>query len=238
MMPDGFLIHLGRKDFMVKIRGYRVSFNEVESALLEHPAVRETVVLDWDDIRGEKSLAAYVVCVAERVVTVSELVRFLRTKLPRYMIPASFVFLENLPRVNGKIDRRSLPRPEPVRPSLDQAYAAPVTAAEKELVLIWEEALGLRPIGIQDNFFELGGHSLTAMRIVLQVIKKCGLELPLRFLFESPTISAMALVVAEHRGKNINEDDIHSLLAQLEALTDEEAQRQLSADLKTWRRGN
>jgi amino acid adenylation domain-containing protein len=232
MMPDGFLIHLGRKDFMVKIRGYRVSFDEIEGVLLEHPAVKEAAVVDWDDNRGEKWLAAYVACRAEKTPSVSELIRFLRAKLPRYMVPASFVFLESLPQVNGKVDRRSLPRPEPVRPNLDQPYAPPATAIEKELVQIWEEVLNLRPVGIHDDFFELGGHSLAATRVVFQVIKRFGLELPLKFLFESPTISAMTPIIAGHQGRKISEKEIHRILAELEALTDEEAQRLLSAEIE------
>ena len=143
------------------------------------------------------------------------------------MLPSAFVFLEDLPHANGKVDRRSLPRPERVRPNLDQPYAPPASGIEQHLVQIWEESLDLRPIGIHDNFFDLGGHSLAATRVVSRVIKTFQLELPLQSLFQSPTVAEMAAVIAERQGKKLGREELERILTEVESISDEEAQRLL-----------
>ena len=192
VLSDGFLIHLGRKDTLVKVRGYRVSLVEIEKALSEHPAIREAAVIAWDDDFGEKYLVAYVSANTNRCTT-NELHEFLRKKLPDYMIPPRFVFLKSLPLVNGKLDRESLPKPDHERPQLAESYAAPASEVEKRLVKIWEEILDVRPVGVNDNFFDLGGDSLSAARTIGSVHTVFAVDLPVESLFQSPTISQMAI---------------------------------------------
>jgi len=237
IMRDGFLIHVGRKDFVAKIRGFRVSVVEIELALMEHPGVMEAAVVPWDSVEGEKQLVAYVVPRKQSVLTVREIANFLRTKLPAYMIPSTFLFLDSLPQTNGKLDRRSLPRPERVRSNLGNAYVSATNATEQQLVAVWEEVLDIRPIGIHDNFFDLGGHSLAATRVVSQVVKKFQLELPLKSLFQSPTVAEMAAVIMEHQGKRLGEEDLDRMLGELESLSDEEAKRLLAEETTSMTKG-
>src|SRR4030095_6962750 len=153
----GFVVHLGRKDLMVKIRGYRVDFSEVEWALLEHPGIKEVGVRAWDREEGEKYLAGYIVPRRESVMNASEIREFLSNKLPDYMIPTSFKFVETLPMTNGKLDRLALPRPDTLRPELKDTYVAPRNEVEKKLAEIWSEVLQIEDIGVHDNFLDLGG---------------------------------------------------------------------------------
>lgn len=208
MLPDGFLLHFGRKDFMVKIRGNRVELGEIEKALLVHPQVKDAAVQIWDR-GGDTTLAAYVVPKTGSTPTVSTLREFLAVKLPDYMIPSAFTFLDSLPLTNGKVDRKSLPKPDDARPELTTRYAAPRNEVEKSLVQIWEGVLDVRAIGIHDNFFELGGHSLAAMRVVAEVVKRFQLETPLQFLLQSPTVAEMAVVIAQaqQRKEGVNTAD-------------------------------
>ena len=195
MLPDGFLIHLGRKDLMVKIRGYRVELAEIEKLLLAHPQVKDAGVVAWDREPGEKYLTAYVVPRHNPPPTRNQLNDFLMTKLPQYMIPSAFMFLDSFPLTNGKLDRTALPKPGGKRPDLSQPYGAPRSEVERELVRMWEEVLDVRPIGIHDTFLDLGGHSLAATRVVSRVTKNFELELSLRSLFQSPTVADMAAII-------------------------------------------
>jgi acyl carrier protein len=203
-LPDGNIEFLGRIDHQVKIRGFRIELGEIESVLAQHPAVLETVVLARDEVENPKSeiqnpksadkrLVAYVVPRADLPPSTSELRNFLKEKLPDYMVPSAFVLLDRLPlNPNGKVDRRALPAPEQTRPELDEAYAAPRTEIEEMLAGIWAEVLKLERIGIHDNFFDLGGHSLMATQIVSRIRASFQVELPLRSLFETPTVTALA----------------------------------------------
>jgi len=229
-LPDGFLIHLGRKDFMVKIRGYRVEFAEIEMALLAHPQVKDAGVVAWDQESGEKYLIAYIVPRESNALSVNELRGFLREKVPDYMMPSSFMFLQSLPLTNGKLDRTALPRPGHKRPNLGQPSVPPHGEVETTLVQVWEEALNVRPIGIHDNFFDLGGHSLAAMRVISQVIKKFQLELPLQSLFQSPTVAEMAVVITEYQGKKLTVEELERLLREIETMSDDEAKKLLAAE--------
>ena len=197
MLPDGFLIHLGRKDFMVKIRGYRVEIGEIERALLAHPLIKDAGVVAWEREVEEKYLAAYVVPRTNPVPRIDELRAFLSDKLPDYMIPLVFVFLESLPLTNGKLDRTVLPKPEGKRPELSQSYVTPRSEVERDLVRIWEEVLDVRPIGIHDNFLDLGGHSLAATRILSRVVRTFKVSLSLTQLFQTSTVVGMAGHIAE-----------------------------------------
>jgi amino acid adenylation domain-containing protein len=192
MLPDGFLIHLGRKDFMVKIRGYRVELAEIERALLAHPQVKDAGVAAWDQEPGEKYLVAYVVPCEDAAPTTDELHNFLKEKLPDYMMPSAFMFRQSLPLTNGKLDWTALPLPDHKRPDMAHPYAPPKTEIEQKLVRIWEEVLDVRPIGIHDNFFDLGGHSLLAARVISRIHDEFQVDLSLSRFFETPTVAALA----------------------------------------------
>jgi amino acid adenylation domain-containing protein len=187
--PDGNIEFLGRADHQVKIRGFRIEPGEIEAVLGQHPAVREAVVVAREDAPGEKRLVAYVVADS----TADELRRFLKDKLPEYMVPAVVVLLEALPVTpNGKVDRQALPAPDRSRPELEKAYVAPRDDLELQLAHIWEEVLGVRPVGVRDNFFELGGHSLLAVRLFALIEKRLGKKLPLTAVFQGATVEHLA----------------------------------------------
>ena len=224
ILPDGCLIHKGRKDFRVKIRGYGVEISEVEKALLEHANVAQALVVACQNESGEARLVAYFVSSAQPGPTVSELRGFLRKKLPEYMIPSAFVMLRTFPLTpNGKVDRLALPALEGTRPELDTPLAAPGTPIEEELVKIWAEVLSLDQVGVHDDFFELGGHSLAATRVVSRVLKAFEMDLPIQSLFQSPTVEEMAKVIARHQAEKLSQEDLAGVLAELDALSDEEA---------------
>ena len=192
-LPDGNVECLGRIDNQVKIRGFRIEVGEIEAVLRKHPNLRETVVIAREDDLGNKRLVAYVVC---EVIPLSELRQLIKDKLPDYMVPSAFVRLEALPLTpNGKIDRHSLPAPDTVRTELEETFVAPRTDLELQLTKIWEKVLGIQPIGIKDNFFELGGHSLLAIRLLTEIEKSFGKNLPLVTFFEAQTVEQLAIVL-------------------------------------------
>ncbi len=195
--PDGILEFLGRRDGQVKIRGFRIELGEIEAALGRHPAVREAVVVPWE-VAGDRRLAAYVA--VDPVPDVAELRRHLAASLPEPMIPAAFVFLDRLPLTpNGKVDRRGLPAPDPAA-GRTREHLAPATPAERILAGIWSDLLGVETVESQDDFFDLGGHSLLATRLVSRVRQAFGVELPLRAVFEEPTLAVFAARVDRERG--------------------------------------
>ena len=196
MLPDGFLIHLGRKDFMVKIRGYRVEMAEVEKALRGHGAVKDVVVVARQSDAGDARLVAYFTSSSSPGPTVSELRSFVMQRLPDYMIPSAYVRLDAIPlSSNGKVDRQALPPSEQTRPELANIFVAPRDRLESQLVKIWEEILGLGPVGVNDNFFDLGGHSLLAVHLFAEIGKTFGKEIPVATLFQAPTIEQLANVL-------------------------------------------
>ena len=201
VLPDGCLLHLGRKDFFVKIRGYRVELDEIETVLTEFDGVKECVVTALGNNSGDERLVAYVVLREETNVTVADLRRFLQGRLPEYMIPVSFMFLDALPLTDTlKVDRKALPQPAGTRPEIGVPYAAPRNPLEETLVKIWDEVLELDRVGIHDPFFDLGGHSLAATRIISRVVKSFSKNLAVKVLFESPTIARMAETIASDGG--------------------------------------
>jgi acyl-coenzyme A synthetase/AMP-(fatty) acid ligase/acyl carrier protein len=235
MRPDGCLEHRGRKDFQVKVRGNRIEVAEIETALLGLGTIREAIVSGRADQDDGIRLVAYLVLAGETRPTVTMLRRILGEKLPEYMIPSGFVFLNVLPlSANGKVDRRALPDPGNSRPELDTLYVAPRTSVEEELARIWVEVLGIDQVGIHDNFFDLGGHSLAATRVVSRVVKAFQLKLPLKALFESPTIADMALVISQNQTKKAGQEELEHMLEEVEALSEEEAQRLVSSEPKYW----
>jgi amino acid adenylation domain-containing protein len=209
--PDGCLYHLGRKDFQVKIRGYRVEVAEVEAALLSVDGVKEAVVVGREDTPGDKRLVAYLV-VSGPPVPVSELRRLLTARLPDYMVPALFITLESLSLTpTGKVDRRSLPPPQGNRPHLQNPYVAPRSPLEETLVKIWAEVLGLEQVGVNDHFLELGGNSLLATILVSRVLKALHVQVPLRALFEAPTVAEMATVILEVLANRVGKEKLDQI---------------------------
>jgi amino acid adenylation domain-containing protein len=193
MRPDGCLEFLGRMDSRVKIRGHSVEVAEIEAALLDLGNVKEAAVTALELGQDDKRLVAYIVARHESFPSVDRLRAALAEALPDYMIPSTFVRLPALPLTpNGKLDRRALPEPDEERPDLERAYEAPRTPVEEALAGIWAEILSLERVGVHDDFFELGGHSLLATRVISRVRNAFQVELPLRSLFEEPTVAGLA----------------------------------------------
>ncbi|RNB59090.1 amino acid adenylation domain-containing protein [Brevibacillus gelatini] len=197
-LPDGNLQFVGRVDYQVKIRGYRIELGEIESVLNRFPGVKEVVLLAREDREGDKCLVAYVVFEADCTSKIHDLNRFLADKLPAYMLPQHYMILDSLPRTpNGKLDRKALPKPEYDRAEADVEYVAPQTPVEIMLHAHWAAVLEMDKIGVHDNFFEIGGHSLLATQLIFRVREELALEVPLRILFENPTIAGMARTIEE-----------------------------------------
>ena len=217
--PDGELDFAGRADDQVKIRGFRIEPAEVAAALARHPAIQDAVVVAHEVRPGELELAAYAVPSREPWPEPAELRAFLKERLPAYMIPAGLTLLAALPRTpTGKVDRRALPAPERGGAPGREPAAGPETPTEELLVGIWQQILGVEPVGIYDNFFDLGGHSLLAPQVISQVEEIFQIELPLRVLFEAPTIAQMANAVEQ------------ILLAQIEELSEDEVANLVSGE--------
>ncbi|WP_116121159.1 non-ribosomal peptide synthetase, partial [Archangium gephyra] len=203
-LPDGQLEFLGRLDSQVKLRGFRIELGEIESALRAHSSVRQAVVVVRED-SGDKRLVAYVVPTSPRppgegrgeggaspALNTADLSTFLKGSLPEYMVPSAFVALEALPLTpNGKLDARALPAPE-TSLAASSHYVAPSSELEQRLAGIWAQVLGVKQVGIHDNFFELGGHSLLATQVVSRIRSAFQVELPLRALFEAPSVASFA----------------------------------------------
>ncbi len=192
-LPGGELECGGRVDYQVKLRGYRVELGEIEAALVEHEAVREAVVLIRELRPGDQRLVAYVVFARDNQPQISELRHHLWQKLPEYMVPSALVPLKAFPLTrNGKIDRFSLPAPDESEADTGKLFVMPRTPVEEVVAGIWAQLFGLKQVSTQDNFFELGGHSLLATQVISRVRKVFRVEVPVRSLFESPTIAALA----------------------------------------------
>ena len=238
-LSDGNIEFLGRLDHQVKIRGFRIELGEVEATLSQHPAVRETVVLAREDVPGDpsaefiltkewlrtgKRLVAYIVTNTKQSPPIDELRRFLKEKLPEYMVPSAFVMLDALPLTpNGKVDRRTLPAPDQARPELERAFVAPRTPVEGKLSGIWTEVLGLDQVGIHDNFFSMGGHSILAIQVMSRVRDAFQVEFPLRRLFESPTVADLSVAIVERQAEQADQGELTRMIDEVEELSDEEA---------------
>ncbi|WP_367818270.1 amino acid adenylation domain-containing protein [Paenibacillus sp. SI8] len=190
-LPDGNLAYVGRVDHQVKIRGYRIELGEIEAILLKQAGIKEAVVIDRTDAYSQKYLCAYFV--SDDDLPVSELKLSLGKELPGYMVPSYLVQMDQLPLTpNGKINRKALPEPDGLH-ELD--YTEPSNETERKLCVIWQQMLGTPRIGIHDNFFELGGHSLKAMMLLAQIHRETSVEVPLRTLFEKPTVQQIAAFI-------------------------------------------
>ncbi len=218
-LPNGNIEFLGRGDYQVKIRGFRIELGEIEAVLSQHPSIVQTVVIAYEHIPGDKRLVAYVVLNQHTTATISELRRFLKEKLPEYMVPSVFVLLEALPLTpSGKVNRSVLPAPEQVLQEPEATFVAPRDDLEQKLSQIWEEVLGIQPIGIMDNFFDLGGHSLLAIRLFAQIENKFAKKLPLATLFQSNTVEAIAKILRQEEEKALG-NQVLSRLAQNKSKT-------------------
>ncbi len=214
-LPCGDIEYLGRIDQQVKIRGFRIEPGEVEAALDKHPAIRESVVLARQDTLDEKRLVAYIVPRHDQSPTVSELRQVMKEKLPDYMVPAAFVFLDKLPLTpQGKIDRRALPSPDRERPERERVYAAPSNWIEETLAEIWSEVLGMEQVGVDDNYFALGGDSIRSIQVRAKAQKR-GLLFSLQQLFRHQTIRelAQALSVADDDGASTHQRQPFSVIS-------------------------
>lgn len=194
-LPDGNIEFLGREDFQVKIGGYRIELGEIESVLTQHPAVDKAVVIVAGEQLNEKRLVAY--AVVHQEISSNELRWFLRQKLPEYMVPSAFMYLESLPlSANGKIDRRALPNPEILLQEFEIAYAPPQNQLEQTIVTVWETVLNLEKVGIDRNFFEIGGNSLLITQVYTKLKNALSKEIEIYIsivdLFKYPTIRSLA----------------------------------------------
>src|SRR5881396_1901817 len=199
-LPDGNIEYLGRMDHQVKIRGFRIELGEIEAVLCQHPAVREAVVIAREDVPGEKRLVAYLVARPPKPEA-RALRKLLKKKLPEYMVPAAFVFLEKLPlTASGKVDRRALPAPEQQQPELDGRFVPPQTEMERKIATVWQNVLGLERVSIDEHFFDLGGHSLLLVRVHGRLRETLRTEFPIVTLFEHPTIRSLALHLSQFDG--------------------------------------
>jgi amino acid adenylation domain-containing protein/non-ribosomal peptide synthase protein (TIGR01720 family) len=199
-LPTGDLEFLGRRDDQVKLRGYRIELAEIEAVLREHPGIADVVVVLRGDTPADRRLVAYIVAQQEKAPTTSDLRAHLQKSVPDYMVPSAFVTLDRLPlNPNGKVDRQALPEPSDVRPELEKEYVPPRNATEETLAGIWSDVLGVQQVGIHDNFFELGGHSLLAAQLISRVRNSFRVEVPLRELFEQPTVARLAAAVERLR---------------------------------------
>jgi len=232
--PDGTIEYHGRNDHQIKVRGRRIELGEIEAALAGHPAVREAVVVacDYDYGAGElddRRIVAYMVPDHPRALSGTTLRGYLRERLPTYMVPSTFVPLDALPLTpNGKVDRGALPVPDTVALSAGPVVA-PTSVVEERLVGLWEELLGIRPIGIRDNFFELGAHSLLAVRLIDEIERLFGSRLSLATLFEEPTVAHLA--TALHGAGEAEQDDAGATrltgLVTVQPIRDDSARRPL-----------
>jgi non-ribosomal peptide synthetase component F/acyl carrier protein len=257
-LEDGEIEYQGRIDQQVKIRGFRIELGEIEAALAQFPGVHEVVVTAHEYLQGETRLVAYIVPGAQHAEAVNELLgasdaqvpddrsregalpleitgharRFLQEKLPEYMIPSVFVVLDALPlTAHGKVDRAALPIPDQKRSASECTYVAPRTPVEEKLVEMWCELLGVEGIGIHDSFYELGGHSLLLTRLATRINQTFNVELPLRALFNAPTIVELTTAIAARQVEQEDLADAAQLIEELRHLSPEEVAAMLEAEV-------
>lgn len=213
---DGALEHLGRQDGMVKIRGHQVVLTFVESAVRALDTIQDAAVLAQPNAQGDQRLVAYLV--ASNGQNANALRDALAQTLPAHMIPTTFVFLDHLPKLaNGKLDRRALPALDDARPALASEYVAPRTPLEIQLAQIWCEVLGIARVGVHDAFLELGGNSLQAAQVVARASRATGVEIPLRAVFDVPTIEGLAQRITQHLAEGVRAQDLEQMLLEIEA---------------------
>src|SRR5581483_9335870 len=218
--PEGNVEFAGRNDRQVKLRGFRIELPEIEAVLKHHPAVREAAVIVREDTPGHKHIVAYIVpAQAQSFVSLgAELRAYLVARLPAYMIPAIFVPLEVLPLTpNYKVDHRALPAPEASIVAVDLPVA-PRTPIEETVASVWAGLLGRDDVGVDDNFFDLGGHSLLATQLLARIYEAFQIVVPLRALFEAPTVAGLARYLEQHLARQFTDTRGEGALAQISAI--------------------
>ncbi|HEY7415575.1 MAG TPA: non-ribosomal peptide synthetase, partial [Ktedonobacteraceae bacterium] len=235
-LPQGAIEFIGRRDYQVKLRGFRIELGEIEGALAAHPAVSEACVLLKEEQPGEKHLVACIVPQQDALAP-AVLREYLRTRLPGYMIPSFYVSLAALPlSPNGKVDRRSLAMLS-ITPVADEEKIAPRNTLEEVVCALWSDVLGCERVGIYDNFFDLGGHSLSATRLVARLSKTFQVTLPLRRLFETPTVADICTALVEYEATPGRTVKIAALRKRVEALSEDDVRALLRAK-KSERKSN
>ena len=213
---DGQLVFLGRLDHQVKVRGFRIELGEVEAAVVDHPGVRDCAVVTQEDTSRNAQLAAFAVVENREALSPAELRRFLKFRLPDYMVPGALYIVDALPLTSsGKVDRRAL-QASPIQAAPERDYVAPRTPVEEALAGMWRQLLKREEVGVRDNFFELGGHSLLGTQLIARVYQGFGIHLPLRRLFETPTIADLALAIVEQKAEQAGEATLNEILTELE----------------------
>lgn len=227
-LADGTVEFLGRLDHQIKLRGYRIELGEIESVLAQHPLVREAIVVFRSDDSGRDRLVAYLTTHSHGRVSFEDLRRHLEAKLPVYMVPSIFVVLDALPLTpNGKIDRRALPVPSRSQTGLEPDFVPARTALEEVLATLWTKLFDLERVGARDNFFRLGGHSLLAVQLIARIRNTFKIELPLRALFEAPTIEELARVMIEREAAPGQLEKLAQLIKRVQGMSAKEVRKAL-----------
>jgi amino acid adenylation domain-containing protein len=230
---DGQLQFIGRIDHQVKVRGFRIELEEIEQALRTNERVSDAVVLVTEDAGVDKRLVAYVVSARGAESTGSDLRESLTSRLPAYMLPSAFVMLDALPLTpNGKLDRQALVRIEHQGVDSSADFAAPRGFLEESIAKVWCSLLKLERVSVHDNFFELGGHSLLGAKLISNLRRDMNINLKLIDVFQSPTIASLAALIYQRQTEEEPDDDLGSLLAELQSLSDEEAALTLAEELR------
>ncbi|ACK73920.1 amino acid adenylation domain protein (plasmid) [Gloeothece citriformis PCC 7424] len=226
-LPNGNLEFVGRINNQIKIRGFRIELEEIETVLGKHSGIKQAVVTLGKNSLGEKSLVAYIM--AKNSQLTPQTVRdFLREKLPDYMIPNAFVFLDAFPlNPNGKINRRNLPDPDTQQRQTWVEFVEPRTEIEQQIAAIWLKILGLNQVGIYDNFFELGGHSLLVTQVISRLKETFEIEFSFRYFFDNPTITQLAEQVIIQQLEQSEVDELEQILEEIDQLSEEEVVEQL-----------
>jgi len=194
-LADGTIEFLFRNDLQVKIRGFRIELSDIEATLLQHPQLREVAVDVYESVPGDKRLVAYLVSRGNPIITSTEVRDFLKLKLPEFMMPSAYVFLNGLPLTsNGKLNRKALPLP--LAEAISKECSAPCNEIERELMGIWKKLLGVKHIDIHDNFFELGGHSLLAVKMVIDISKQFNFDISVGTIYQFPTVEELGIIIS------------------------------------------
>ena len=231
MLPDGVIEFLGRVDAQVKIRGFRIEPGEVENVLARYPGLENALVAVKTDALGEKQLVGYFRPKAGNSPVISDIRAFMQKELPPYMVPAAFIHLDEIPLLpGGKVNRRALPVPDDLRSQLSAEYVAPRTETEEKLAAIVAGVLRIDKVGVFDNFFELGGHSMLGMQVMSQIQNEFGVEIPMRVLFESPTVDGIATAIMETMTESLDDDELADMLDNMDELSDDALNAFLNED--------
>ncbi len=230
-LDDGTLEFLGRKDHQVKVRGFRIELGEIENVLTAIDGVSEAVVLVDEAHAGDKRLIAFVQPRGGHRLTERACTSALREKVPDYMVPSAFVFVDALPlTAHNKIDRRALASMTPAAGGL-RRFVPPATAVESAIAHIWQDVLAIDRVGTTDNFFELGGHSLLATQVMWRVFETFGVEVPLRRLFDAPTVIEFAAALKDADRMPGRVERIAEIYEEVRQLSAEEVEQRLSGDV-------